>query len=126
MSASDAPNPLATAADVSEEMGGALSPADINDRWLKRASHVVQNRVPDADDWLQEELEILVAAHFAFPHITGATEGKEVSSVTEGQAQISYESTEGPDGNASPYWTAAVKLSEGRLDDESGFFSVTL
>lgn len=121
-----APDPLATEADVSDELGGQLTADEVAERWLTRAAHLVTSRVPDADVWLREELEILVAAHFAHPTVTGAVEGKEVSSVTAQSATVRYESTEGPGGISSPYWTHAVELSGGELDDTGGFFSRTL
>lgn len=121
-----APTPLATAADVSDELGGELSSSEISERWLNRAAHLVTERVPNADDWLREELEILVTAHFAYPRITGSSTASEISSITQGSASISYESTEGPDGISSPYWTHAVELSDGEIDDTGQFFSETL
>lgn len=115
-----------TADAVSEELDAEIASSDINQRWLRRAHGVVEERKPPGvDEWVLEELETLVAAHFAFPTVTGASAGQQVERVKQGQATVQYDTDvgDGPGGHASPYWADAVTFREWIADE--GFFNVT-
>ncbi len=125
------PNPLATAADVANERGVTVSADEISDRDLERATRAVEKRLPnETDEWLLKNLQILVTAHFLYPSMTGETEGKRVSRVSEGDATIAYETgdsgdIEGPGGYYSPFWAQAVQMDD-RMDRDEAFSSHTL
>jgi hypothetical protein len=120
-----APTPRATANDVSTELDGSLAASEIRDRWLERAARVVNKRLPnEGDEWLLTNLEILVAAHFAFSKVTGANTDDRVKSVADGDAEVSYDGPEGPDGEPSPYWAQAVRLDD-RIASTDDSFTIT-
>lgn len=90
------------------------------DRWIYRAHRLVEDRASGIDDRLAYEVETLVAAHFAYPSLTGGTRGKRVTSVSEGQGNISFDTSdlgEGPGGHGSPFWSQAVMM-EPQLETE--------
>ena len=94
------------------------------DRWIARAHILVSERVPSLDGPKAEQVEALVAAHYAHPTITGDASGERVSSVAESEGQISFEtgnSGAGPGGHSSPYWAQAVEL-EPRLEKDDFWF----
>lgn len=102
----------ATDVEVSQELDGALTPSEIHDRWLERAHRLVNDRAPDSASSADlDDAEVLVAAHIAYPHVTGSTSGEDVRRVSEGDATLAYDTTAvGPDGVESPYWAQAVNF----------------
>jgi hypothetical protein len=119
--------PLATIEDVRFEMN--LPPSDSGDeetisddaieRALGQATRFVARRLPtERDEAHLADLQALVAAHFLHPRVTGAFEGREVSSVAHGSARTSFETSGalGPGEYGSPYWDRALML-EPRLGD---------
>lgn len=121
-----APEPRATAEDVSNELDGALDPSEIDEKWLQRARHMVDKRAPDVDGWLAEQLESLLAAHIAYTYVTGAATGARKERIQSQTATVQYDVPDGPEGETSPYWARAVKLHPPIADDTSDFFVETL
>lgn len=122
----------ATLADVRAELPDEANFVD--DRiqtFIQRGSKVVRDRITvDTGSDLDHigDLEALVAAHFAYPHMTDAVKGRAVSSVSKGSASINYKDSRGPEGHSSPYWKQAVMLDDRlkTLSDSDGRTSATL
>ena len=114
-----------TPADVREELDVTASeyPDDEADVDIRRANAIINDRIaPRIDDSaLLSDIETLVAAHIASEQFADSIQdGRAVSSVTQGSAQVSYqddsELTPGPGGFASTYWGQALAIDEsGRL-----------
>lgn len=116
-----------TISELREELPGGHTDDFKDDRlqtYIRRASAVISDRLAvDSDRYDDDflgDIETLVAAHFAYPTITGADTGQMLSSEQLGEAQLSYQSDSSAPGNyASPYWDQAVMLAPA-LDGTSG------
>lgn len=124
--------PEATLEDVRGELPES---ADFDDSriqtFIGRGSKVVRDRISvDSESDLDHiaDLEALVSAHFAYPHMTDAVKGRAVSSVSKGSASISYKDSRGPEGHSSPYWMQAVMLDDRlkTLGESDGRTSATM
>lgn len=124
---STANRPYADEIDVAAELDSVgIDPTQFDEerytKWLKRAVTIINRRIPNERDAEHlEELETLVAAHFAYP--SGTTyEGQKLSSITQESAQISFDNSGGsspPGEYESPFWDQAVMLDP-RLAEEPG------
>lgn len=114
--------------EVSDELNGALAPADILQQWLTWAHLLVEDRRPgDASEELLHQVEIAAASHRAFASATGVSSGTDLVRVEEGDTSVRYTSVEvGPDGIESPFWPQAVTLAPWLDDDPAEFEFVTL
>lgn len=129
--------PYANPIDVAEELESvgidALQFDESRYRtWLKRAVKVLDTRLPDERDVEHlTDLEILVAAHFAYPAST-SHEGQRLSSITQESAQISFDnskstSNSNPPGEyESPFWDQAVLLDHRLSEDPGDWWAVTV
>lgn len=124
--------PDAAVADLEDELGDEASAFDAGrlETLLRRGATLVRRRIPESPDagfsdaeWVshREDLQVLVAAHFAFGEITGETSGKVASSISQESASIEYSTSFiGPGDYGSPYWDNAVKLDERINYDDDG------
>lgn len=120
--------PRTTPSDVRDELGvdSTEYPDNDADTDIKRAHWIVDDRIADRlDDTPENEermtsIETLVAAHLASEEFTdGVQNGRSISSITQGTAQLSFQDDDvalGPGGFASTYWGEALTLDPtGRL-----------
>lgn len=116
----------ATAAEVSAELDGPIPAADVHQAWLDRAHLLVEDRAPaGVSEERLHHIEVLVASHFTYPTVTGATRGTDVKSVSEGEATVAYETMDvAPGGVSSPFWAQALGLAPW-LDDAAEEFVLT-
>lgn len=94
------------------------------DRWITRAHMIVVGRTDGLSDAELEQVETLVACHLAYAHVTGGVTGQRVTSVSEGEGQVSFDTSdlgEGPGGHGSPYWSHAITLTPGLQTTDFGF-----
>ena len=122
----------ATVADVQAELPDSADFTQTRiETFISRAEKVVRDRITvDSESDLDHigDLEALVAAHFAFPHMTDAVKGRAVSNVSKGSASISYKDERGPEGHNSPYWMQAIMLDDRlrTLGDDGSRTSATM
>lgn len=110
------------------ESDDGVSGSQLLDKWMLRAHHIVDKRIPSSTTRQhRKQLETLVAAHFGFPHKTEATEGRALSSVSQNGRTVNFNMDDVPgDTGSTPYWLQAVELDSRINDDESGDFTLSV
>ena len=120
--------PRTTPPDVRDELGvdSGKYPDGDAETDIKRAHWIVNDRIagrladtPENEERLSD-IETLVAAHLASEEFTdGVQNGRSISSITQGSAQLSFQDDDvalGPGGFASTYWGEALTVDPtGRL-----------
>lgn len=85
----------------------------VADRYARRSHALVEERVcdiEDIDEQLLEDLETLVAAHFAVSRITGGAKGEQVTQVQQESAQVTFGSASSDSAEGTSYWEQAIML----------------
>ena len=102
---------------------------------IQRANYIINDRIaPRIDDSaLLSDIETLVAAHIASEQFSDSVQdGRALSSISQGSAQLSYQNDEGvattgPGGFASTYWNQALALDmSGRLGVRTSGVTVSI
>ena len=106
---------------------------------IQRANYIINDRIAGryddttANDELLTDIETLVAAHIASEQFSDSVQdGRALSSISQGSAQLSYQNDEGvattgPGGFASTYWNQALALDmSGRLGVRTSGVTVSI
>ena len=126
-----------TPTKVREELDATASeyPDNEADVDIRRANAIINDRIAARidDSALLSDIETLVAAHIASEEFTDSVQnGRALSSVSQGSAQVSYQNDEGqtargPGGIASTYWNQALALDmSGRLGVRTSGVTVSI
>ncbi|ELY91470.1 hypothetical protein C484_10596 [Natrialba taiwanensis DSM 12281] len=85
----------------------------VAERYARRAHALVEERVcdiEDIDEQILEDLETLVAAHFAVSRVTGGAKGEQVTRVQQESAQVTFASASSDSAEGTSYWDQAIML----------------
>lgn len=119
--------PYASTEELQEELDKEFSTEQL-ERFLRRAVRLITDRIPkERDESHLRELEILVGAHFAYPIVTGAASGRQVSRIEQESATLSFKTLQAePEEYTSPFWEQAVMIDPRLKRGKEGVWSVSV
>lgn len=93
--------------------------------YMRRANLLVNRSVPSEHIGPHlEDVETLLAAHFAYGRLSGETKGRRVTQAAEGAGRMSFEgSGDSAYGEKSPFWARAAEL-EPAIEVPNNWFEV--